>query len=196
MLASHRLQVFCEAFCPQDHTLAPPPGRGEFQCPDVSYYIADLVINKKDVQALDGLTYHTAQCAHPPTMEMARQIALAAANRAVIFGPQDTQLALSAVRRAIRRLAGLPGQRVIVLASPGFFAQTPEALKATAEILDLAAWAHDAFVLTAPVKVLCREDCAGLCPVCAADLNVAGPEHRHERAPDPRWAKLRELKLG
>jgi uncharacterized protein len=43
--------------------------------------------------------------------------------------------------------------------------------------------------------VLCKEDCAGLCPVCAADLNVAGPEHRHESAPDPRWAKLRELKL-
>ncbi|MHB8234556.1 MAG: YceD family protein [Solirubrobacteraceae bacterium] len=46
-----------------------------------------------------------------------------------------------------------------------------------------------------PAKVLCREDCAGLCPICAADLNEAGPEHRHESAPDPRWAKLRELKL-
>jgi uncharacterized protein len=63
------------------------------------------------------------------------------------------------------------------------------------EILDLAAWARDAFVLAAPTKVLCREDCAGLCPICAADLNEAGPEHRHEAAPDPRWAKLRELKL-
>jgi uncharacterized protein len=63
------------------------------------------------------------------------------------------------------------------------------------EILDLAAWTRDAFALAAPVKVLCREDCAGLCPVCAADLNVAASEHRHESAPDPRWAKLRELKL-
>ena len=63
------------------------------------------------------------------------------------------------------------------------------------ESLDLAAWAHDAFALAAPAKVLCREDCAGLCPICAADLNEAGPEHRHESAPDPRWAKLRELKL-
>jgi uncharacterized protein len=62
-------------------------------------------------------------------------------------------------------------------------------------LLDLEAWTHDAFALAAPVKVLCREDCLGLCPVCAADLNEAGPEHRHERAPDPRWAKLRELKL-
>jgi uncharacterized protein len=63
------------------------------------------------------------------------------------------------------------------------------------ETLDLAAWARDAFVLAAPSKVLCRDDCAGLCPTCAADLNEAGPEHRHEAAPDPRWAKLRELKL-
>src|SRR6202521_461168 len=63
------------------------------------------------------------------------------------------------------------------------------------ETLDLAAWARDAFALAAPVKVLCREDCAGLCPVCAADLNEAAPGHGHEPAPDPRWAKLRELKL-
>jgi uncharacterized protein len=63
------------------------------------------------------------------------------------------------------------------------------------ETLDLAGWARDAFALALPVKILCREDCAGLCPVCAADLSDAGPRHRHELAPDPRWAKLRELKL-
>jgi uncharacterized protein len=63
------------------------------------------------------------------------------------------------------------------------------------ERLDMAAWAHDSFALASPVKILCREDCAGLCPVCAADLNEAGPDHRHEAAPDPRWSKLRELKL-
>jgi uncharacterized protein len=63
------------------------------------------------------------------------------------------------------------------------------------ETLDLAAWARDAFALSAPLQVLCRPECAGLCPVCAVDLNEAGPEHHHERAPDPRWAKLRELRL-
>jgi uncharacterized protein len=63
------------------------------------------------------------------------------------------------------------------------------------ERLDLAGWARDAFALAMPVKILCREDCAGLCPVCAADLNTAAPGHHHESAPDPRWAKLRELEL-
>jgi uncharacterized protein len=64
-----------------------------------------------------------------------------------------------------------------------------------AEVLDLAGWARDAFALALPAKILCREDCAGLCPVCAADLAEAGPDHHHESAPDPRWAKLRELRL-
>ena len=63
------------------------------------------------------------------------------------------------------------------------------------ESLDLAAWARDAFALAMPAKVLCREDCPGLCPICAVDLAEAGPEHHHDQAPDPRWAKLRELGL-
>jgi uncharacterized protein len=63
------------------------------------------------------------------------------------------------------------------------------------ETLDLAGWARDALVLALPTQVLCRMDCAGLCAVCAADLNEAGPEHTHERPPDPRWAKLSEMKL-
>lgn len=63
------------------------------------------------------------------------------------------------------------------------------------EVLDLAAWARDAFALALPAQVLCREDCPGLCPVCGVNLNEVGPEHGHEPAPDPRWAKLRELEL-
>jgi DUF177 domain-containing protein len=61
--------------------------------------------------------------------------------------------------------------------------------------LDLAAWAHDALALSLPRAILCRDDCAGLCPVCGADMNLAGPDHRHEAEPDPRWAKLSEIKF-
>jgi len=62
--------------------------------------------------------------------------------------------------------------------------------------LDLGRWAHDAAVLAIPTRFLCRPDCAGLCPVCGESLNDTNPEeHQHEPAPDPRWAKLRELKL-
>lgn len=63
-----------------------------------------------------------------------------------------------------------------------------------ADVLDLAAWARDSYVLALPQQLLCRPDCAGLCPICGADLN-ADPEHAHEREPDARWAALRELKF-
>jgi uncharacterized protein len=62
--------------------------------------------------------------------------------------------------------------------------------------LDLGRWAHDAAILALPAQLLCRPDCAGLCPVCGESLNDADPaDHQHETEPDPRWAKLRELKL-
>jgi uncharacterized protein len=62
-------------------------------------------------------------------------------------------------------------------------------------VLDLRAWAHDAVALTLPNQILCRPECAGLCAVCGADLNQAGPEHDHEPPPDPRWAKLAEIRF-
>jgi uncharacterized protein len=67
----------------------------------------------------------------------------------------------------------------------------------TDDTLDLARWANDAFVLALPKKLLCRPDCAGLCPVCGESLNDADPEaHKHETGGDPRMAKLRELLSG
>jgi len=63
----------------------------------------------------------------------------------------------------------------------------------TEDELDIAAWAHDAIALALPQTLLCRPDCAGLCPECGIALNDIEGEHVHEREPDPRWAKLREL---
>jgi uncharacterized protein len=60
--------------------------------------------------------------------------------------------------------------------------------------LDTRAWARDALALALPTRIVCREDCAGLCSVCGENLNRS-PDHAHEREPDPRWAALRELKL-
>jgi uncharacterized protein len=62
-------------------------------------------------------------------------------------------------------------------------------------VLDLHAWARDALALALPTTVLCQPDCAGLCAVCGANLNEAGLDHTHEPEPDPRWAKLSELRF-
>ena len=62
------------------------------------------------------------------------------------------------------------------------------------EELALARWTRDALALALPAQIVCREDCAGLCGQCGANLNE-DPDHRHEAAPDPRWAKLGDLKF-
>ena len=47
--------------------------------------------------------------------------------------------------------------------------------------LELSGWARDALVLALPARLLCRDDCRGLCSVCGANLNAADPdEHRHD----------------
>jgi uncharacterized protein len=61
------------------------------------------------------------------------------------------------------------------------------------DLVDLSAWARDALVLALPDQILCRPECAGLCPVCGRDLNLE--PHTHEEAEaDPRWAALESLR--
>ena len=61
------------------------------------------------------------------------------------------------------------------------------------ETVDLSAWARDAVALALPDKILCRPDCAGLCPVCGKDLNEEPHEHDVPAA-DSRWAALEALR--
>lgn len=59
--------------------------------------------------------------------------------------------------------------------------------------LEVDAWARDAVALELPAQILCRPDCAGLCPVCGRDLNAEPHEHGEVEL-DPRWAALEELR--
>jgi uncharacterized protein len=59
--------------------------------------------------------------------------------------------------------------------------------------LDLAGWSRDALALAVPDKILCREDCAGLCAVCGKNLNDEPHEHDDEPA-DSRWSALDALR--
>lgn len=106
--------------------------------------------------------------------------------------------------RASAQVTG-PCQRCLEPAEPGFEVDAREVDQpgggeelaspyVADEVLDVAAWARDALVLTLPAQIVCDEACSGLCPVCGENLNGA-PDHDHGRAPDPRWSALRELRL-
>lgn len=60
--------------------------------------------------------------------------------------------------------------------------------------LDLAAWAQTAVGLEFPARVLCREDCAGLCTQCGTNLNASTCDCTVDTH-DPRWDALKGLKL-
>jgi uncharacterized protein len=62
------------------------------------------------------------------------------------------------------------------------------------ETVDLSGWARDALALALPDKILCRADCAGLCPVCGKDLNLE-PHAHEESVSDSRWAALEALRV-
>ena len=59
--------------------------------------------------------------------------------------------------------------------------------------LDLSQWVRDSIALALPDKILCRPDCAGLCPVCGKNLNHEPHGHEGEEI-DPRWADLAQLR--
>ena len=61
------------------------------------------------------------------------------------------------------------------------------------DLVDLEAWARDSVALALPDQILCRADCAGLCPVCGRNLNEE-PHTHDEESPDPRWAALEALR--
>jgi len=46
--------------------------------------------------------------------------------------------------------------------------------------LDLSGILEQAFVLELPLTALCHDECAGLCPVCGADLNETDCGHAEE----------------
>ncbi|HET6496148.1 MAG TPA: DUF177 domain-containing protein [Thermoleophilia bacterium] len=59
-----------------------------------------------------------------------------------------------------------------------------EAGYVAANVVDVERWVRDLIAEGLSGKLLCSEDCAGLCSTCGADLN-ADPDHRHEAAEAP-----------
>jgi VWFA-related protein len=100
-------------------------------CPDISYYMADRIVNLNDPQAIQVALINYQACSMNPYAN-ADQMTMFA-ERALHDGEHETRLAASVLVQVVRRMAAMPGQRNIVLASPGFlvpFADQPDITEA------------------------------------------------------------------
>jgi VWFA-related protein len=103
------------------------PTAGTHDCPDISYYQADMIQNKSDVQALAVATQDAVECAFQgdETQKAAAQsMAQSTAGSVLVREDSSTEYALRHMEDAIRRLGSMPGQRIMVFVSPGFIPST------------------------------------------------------------------------
>ena len=101
----------------------PIAGSGFKDCPDVTHYMADLIQNRRDMQALQAATLDALDCAYDNDKTMmvpAQAMAQGAAASALIKGNHETQVALATLKDVVRKMSAMPGQRTVILVSPGF----------------------------------------------------------------------------
>ncbi len=108
-------------------------------CPNISYYMADLIINKHDQRATITAAQDALHCAYMDDLSMANKaqsLAEATALEELIRNDDETRLAFSVTNDVIRRTAAMPGERTIVLVSPGFL--NPDELKQQSDLIERA----------------------------------------------------------
>jgi len=97
------------------------------QCPTIDYYQADLIVNHHDTDATNVAVFDALRCAFGDDLQalaMAREQAMSTAERVNSAGEATTRIALRRLDEAVRTMAAMPGQRSLVLLSPGFICPT------------------------------------------------------------------------
>jgi VWFA-related protein len=122
-------------------SLRPHPTMPENDCPPISHYMADLMLNQHDPDAGGIAVKEVEDCALRSlgfSSPQAGRIANAKAIEVLDAGNAESKNALAVLNGVIRRTASMPGQRTIVLVSPGFLALTPETHEDVMKIVDVA----------------------------------------------------------
>jgi VWFA-related protein len=106
--------------------LKPRPTIERSKCPDISFYMADWIANKHDKAVLTTAVNDYIRCANlPPQMvATAPHFVEGLATQIVATGEEESRTGLRVLKAIVRRMAEMPGQRSLVLVSPGFL--TPE----------------------------------------------------------------------
>ncbi len=125
-------------------SLRPHPLNSGPQCPPMTPYMADLIVNQDDRETLGMATQDAINCASagmadsPAEKERAERLARSMAHQVLNASSAEIQSALSILREVVQRTAATPGSRSIVLVSPGFLTQTVDTRQALAELIDRA----------------------------------------------------------
>jgi VWFA-related protein len=121
----------------------PSLGGETVQCPDISLYMADLILNKNDMGALQAAVNDYMHCtgqdasSHAANaMAGAHGFIQSAAQQVLSVGEEDGRKTIQMLKNAVRRLSVMPGQRNLILVSPGFL--TPELELEYNEVIDRA----------------------------------------------------------
>ncbi|MFZ0278277.1 MAG: VWA domain-containing protein [Candidatus Sulfotelmatobacter sp.] len=105
-------------------------------CPDISYYQADLILNKNDPQALGVAVQDTQTCSPGMLPNAAAGMVQSSASRALSAGDHESRISLGLLSDVVRTISRMPGQRSVVLVSPGFI--TPQLEYDYTQIIDSA----------------------------------------------------------
>ncbi|HTS37884.1 MAG TPA: VWA domain-containing protein [Candidatus Solibacter sp.] len=133
--------------------LRPHPLMPVGRCPSISPYMADLIANQSDSEALALATADAIKCSGGLDPRLAEKIAKSTAFEVATTTSTETQSTLSILREVVRRTAIMPGSRSIVLVSPGFLTQAPETRQGIMELID-EALGHDVVFNTLDVRGL------------------------------------------
>jgi len=118
------------------------------ECGAIDYYEADLIENKHDRAAAQDATQRLAACGEPcppgppvggsPDPSMACSMVESAARRSLEIGGMDVRQTYATTAEMVRRLASVPGEKLLILVSPGFLNVEAQSMAAESQILDLA----------------------------------------------------------
>ena len=108
------------------------------RCPDISFYMADLIVNKHDPNALQTAINDYVVCANvqPQFVSTVGPQVEGFATQVLNIGEEESRMGLRVLKDVVRRMASMPGQRTLVLVSPGFL--TPELEYDYNELIDTA----------------------------------------------------------
>jgi VWFA-related protein len=138
-------------------------------CPPMDFAEADAIANQNSTQVLTIATQDALACAYdnqPPFRPQAEEMASRTAEQMMFAADAETEAAMRRIREVVRRVSVLPGQRDVVLISPGFIYPSHEV--ELAEIIDRAIHAN---------VVVNTLDARGLYAPDMGDISVAAAHH-------------------